>query len=74
MAQVGLNLNSENEATNNQDCGTDYYQYCTAIPIGTALAQSWNDDLVFNLGNIIGNEMELFGIDIWLAPTLNIQR
>lgn len=52
----------------------DYYQYCTAIPIGWALAQSWNCTLVEELGEMIGREMEEFGVDLWLAPALNIHR
>ena len=51
-----------------------FYQYCTAIPIGTALAQSWNDDLCRKCGDIVGEEMELFGVNLWLAPAMNIMR
>lgn len=51
-----------------------FYQYCTAIPVGTALAQSWNESFCEKLGEIVGSEMQLFGVDIWLAPALNIQR
>ncbi len=53
---------------------TDYYQYCTAIPIGWSLAQSWNMELLLEAGNLVGDEMERFGIDLWLAPALNIHR
>lgn len=49
-------------------------QYCTAIPIGTAIAQSWNLKLAWRLGKIVGREMEEFGVDLWLAPALNIHR
>jgi beta-glucosidase len=52
----------------------DYYQYCTAIPIGWALAQSWNTELVGRAGDMVGQEMEQFGVDLWLAPALNIHR
>jgi len=52
----------------------DYYQYCTAIPIGWALAQTWNEDLVNQIGQIIGEEMKEFGVDLWLAPAQNIHR
>lgn len=52
----------------------DYYQYCTAIPIATALAQTWNMSLIEEAGDIVGEEMEEFGVDIWLAPGMNIQR
>ena len=50
------------------------YQYATAIPIGTALAQSWNVDLARTCGDIVGDEMERFGVHLWLAPALNIHR
>lgn len=49
-------------------------QYCTAIPIGTALAQSWNLQLCEDCGDVVGTEMELFGVDLWLAPAFNIHR
>ncbi len=52
----------------------NYYQYCTAIPIGWSLAQSWNEELAEKAGDIVGEEMEQFGIDLWLAPALNIHR
>lgn len=52
----------------------DYYQYCTAIPIGWALAQSWNLNLIEKAGDMVGTEMEQFGVDLWLAPALNIHR
>lgn len=52
----------------------DYYQYCTAIPIGWALAQSWNEELVAQAGDMVGAEMEQFHVDLWLAPALNIHR
>ena len=50
------------------------YQYCTALPIGTALAQSWNVELAEGCGDIVGSEMERFGVHFWLAPVLNIHR
>lgn len=49
-------------------------QYATAIPIGTAIAQSFNTDLAEKLGDVVGEEMERFGIQLWLAPALNIHR
>ena len=49
-------------------------QNCTAIPIGTALAQSWNLALAESCGDLVGDEMERFGVHLWLAPALNIQR
>jgi Beta-glucosidase-related glycosidases len=49
-------------------------QNCTAIPIGTALAQSWNLELAQQCGDIVGDEMERFGVQLWLAPALNLHR
>lgn len=49
-------------------------QNCTAIPIGTALAQSWNLDFAKQCGDIVGDEMERFGVHLWLAPALNLHR
>lgn len=49
-------------------------QYCTAIPIGTALAQSWNLEFAQGCGDLVGAEMALFGVKLWLAPALNIHR
>lgn len=50
------------------------HQYCTAIPIGTALAQSFNTDFARLCGDIVGSEMENFGVHLWLAPAMNIHR
>lgn len=50
------------------------HQYATAIPVGTAIAQSWNRELAYACGDIVGAEMERFGVHLWLAPALNIHR
>ena len=54
--------------------GQRYYQYCTAIPVGTMLAQTWNTELIETVGAMIGKEMEHFGVTLWLAPGMNIHR
>ena len=54
--------------------GERYYQYCTAIPVGTMLAQTWNTTLIQKIGAMIGKEMEYFGVTLWLAPGMNIHR
>lgn len=51
-----------------------YYQYCTAFPVGTALAQTWNKDLMRKFGEAIAVEMDEFYVDLWLAPGMNIHR
>ena len=59
---------------NTPENAIDYYQYCTAIPIATALAQTWNLELITQIGNLVGKEMAEFGVDLWLAPGMNIHR
>lgn len=71
--QFGDNINGFDEKYNESN-SIDYYQYCTAIPIGWSLAMSWNEPAVEELGQMIGKEMEQFGVDLWLAPALNIHR
>ena len=53
---------------------TVHEQNATALPVETALAQSWNLEFAEVCGDIIGREMTHFNIDLWLAPALNIQR
>ncbi len=50
------------------------HHWASAIPVATALAQSFNPSAQAVCGDIVGEEMEEFGIDIWLAPACNIQR
>ena len=54
--------------------GETYYQYCTAIPVGTVLAQSWDTEIVRACGRAVAQEMEEFGVTLWLAPGMNIHR
>ena len=54
--------------------GEDYYQYCSAIPVGTLLAQTFDTELLEEVGRMIGAELEEFGVTLWLAPGMNIHR
>ncbi len=51
-----------------------WYQYTTAIPIATLLAQTWDLEAIEEAGDIVGGEMEEFACDLWLAPGMNIHR
>lgn len=49
-------------------------QYATAIPIGTAIAQTWDPAVAEALGDVVGAEMDHFGAHLWLAPAMNLHR
>ena len=54
--------------------GDRRWQYCTAIPVGSVLSQSWDPEVLRECGDIVGDEMERFNVTLWLAPGMNIYR
>ncbi|WP_017934303.1 glycoside hydrolase family 3 N-terminal domain-containing protein [Nocardioides sp. Iso805N] len=50
------------------------YQYETAWPVGTMLAQTFNRDLVKKVAEAVGKEMIDAGVTLWLAPGMNLHR
>lgn len=46
----------------------------TAIPVGTLLVQTWDVELIKEVGRMIAGEMNEFDVSLWLAPGRNIHR
>lgn len=53
---------------------TVLYQFTTAFPVSAALAQTWNAEMLYEVGVAVQEEMEEYGCTFWLAPALNIHR
>lgn len=54
--------------------GDNQTYYCTGYPVGTVLACTWNTDLVEELLTTMGQEVREYGVDVLLAPGMNLHR
>ena len=75
---VGIDANLENGFFASEPSEPEkyerWYQFTTAWPVGTNLAQTWNEELLGAVGRATGIEMEEFHVAWWLAPGMNIHR
>ena len=60
--------------TSDGPAGLRLKKYCALQPCGTALACTWNTDLVEALSAKVGEDMIHYGVDVQLAPGMNIHR
>ncbi|WP_052446596.1 glycoside hydrolase family 3 protein [Candidatus Soleaferrea massiliensis] len=71
----GIRVKQEYEATNVTTGEAEtYYQYCTAWPVSVLRAQTWDVELLYEVGKAYAAELEEMGITIVLGPSLNIHR
>ena len=60
--------------TSDGPAGLDLAVKQVAWPIETALASTWDVQLLYAVGAKIGEECVKAGVDVWLAPGVNIHR
>lgn len=68
---MGVRSEFENASWNNIGNSDDFVTY---LPCNSALASTWNPDLAYQLGKVLGEEARGRGKDVILAPGVNIMR
>ncbi len=70
LASVGKPAGTDADSTSGWSWGGTGMTFCNPMTV----AQTWNQELAYRLGNMIGNESLLGGATGWYAPAMNIHR
>lgn len=70
VASVDKPAGTDADSTSGWSWGGTGMTFCNPMTV----AQTWNQELTYRLGNMIGNESLLGGATGWYAPAMNIHR
>ena len=60
--------------TSDGPAGIRIKSYCALLPCGSALASTWDTELIKKLLTLVSEEMEHYHVDVLLSPGMNIHR
>lgn len=64
----------ERSTIDSEAFNTEHLAKSTMFPSAAAMAATFNENLIFEVGKTIGNECNMFGVDVLLAPGVNQKR
>ena len=70
LASVGKPAGTDADSTSGWSWGGTGMTFCNPMTV----AQTWNQEIAYRLGSMIGNESLLGGATGWYAPAMNIHR
>jgi len=74
VPRLGLRPIYMADATQGVRWQKDTVTITTSFPGAQALASTWNPSLAYKMGNSVGQECRILGVDILLGPGINMQR
>ena len=69
---IGVRKKDDNNSQGGLGLGKSYPS--TSFPTSVNLANSFNNRLAYNMGKAIGEECEIYNVNVLLGPALNIKR